>query len=128
MLYLPPSLMDEDKRVLDELDHMRDSLRFQVATSHRWAGQLRRQLVARNIQGSNSIEGYQVSIDDAVAAANGDEPLDAGPDVWSEITGYRDALTFVQALAQSVEFRYGYMLLNGLHFMMLKHHQEKWPG
>ena len=128
MLYVTPSLKDEDKRVLDELDRMRDSLRFQVATPHRWAGQLRRQLMARNIQGSNSIEGYQVTVDDAVAATTGDEPLDADPDVWSEITGYRDALTYVQALAQSVEFRYGYMLLNSLHFMMLKHHQEKWPG
>ncbi|WP_432831747.1 Fic family protein [Dactylosporangium sp. CA-092794] len=128
MLYATPELKDEDKRVLGELEHMRDSLRYQVATPHRWTGQLRRQLVARGIVGSNSIEGYQVSVDDAIAAASGDEPLEADPDVWAEITGYRDALSYVQMLAHSAEFRYDYMLLNGLHFMLLKHHPEKWPG
>ncbi|MEV0559870.1 Fic family protein [Dactylosporangium sp. NPDC050588] len=128
MLYETPRLVDEDRRVLDELDRMREALRFQVATPHRWTGQLRRQLVARGIKGSNSIEGYEVSVDDAAAAASGDEPLDADAAVWDEITGYRDALTYVQQLAHSAEFRYHYMLLNGLHYMLLKHHPDRWPG
>jgi Fic family protein len=125
---MTPSLEAEDERVLGELDQMRDSLRFQVATPHRWTGQLRRQLVAKGIKGSNSIEGFQVSVDDAVAATTGDEPLDTASDVWEEITGYRDALTYVQQLAHAREFRYSYMLFNSLHFMMLKHHRDKWPG
>ncbi|GGM17128.1 Fic family protein [Dactylosporangium sucinum] len=128
MLYAVPTLQADDERVLEDIDRMRESLRYQVATPHRWTGQLRRQLVAHGIKGSNSIEGYQVSVDDAVAAAGGDEPLDTAPEVWAEITGYRDALTFVQQLANAAEFRFGYMLLNSLHFMMLKHHPERWPG
>ncbi|MFG2038273.1 Fic family protein [Dactylosporangium sp. NPDC048998] len=128
MLYVSPRLEGEDKRVMDELDRMRDNLRYQVATPHRWTGQLRRQLVARGIKGSNSIEGYDVTIDDAIAATSGDEPLDTEPDVWAEITGYRDALTYVQQLAHSAEFHFDYMLLNSLHFMLLKHHPDKWPG
>ncbi|MET7417734.1 Fic family protein [Dactylosporangium sp. NPDC005555] len=128
MLYLTPQLAAEDREVLDELDRMREALRFQVATPHRWTGQLRRQLVARGIKGSNSIEGYEVSVDDAAAAASGDDPLDTDAAVWDEITGYRDALTYVQQLAHSAEFRYHYMLLNGLHYMLLKHHPDRWPG
>lgn len=34
----------------------------------RWFGGLRRTTIARAIQGSNSIEGYNVDDDDAVAA------------------------------------------------------------
>jgi Fic family protein len=128
MLYETPRLAADDLRVLEELDRMREALRFQVATPHRWTGQLRRQLVARGIKGSNSIEGYQVSMGDAVAAAAGDEPLDTDAAVWDEIAGYRDALTYVQQLAHSAEFRYHYMLLNGLHYMLLKHHPDRWPG
>lgn len=38
-------------------------------------GPLRKVLAARAIQGSNSIEGFDVSVEDAVAAINGEEPM-----------------------------------------------------
>ncbi|MFG1652471.1 Fic family protein [Micromonospora sp. NPDC049275] len=44
------------------------------------------------------------------------------------ITGCRDALTYVQQLARSREFTWQHMLLNALHFMMLRHDLRKWPG
>ncbi|MFG1918606.1 Fic family protein [Micromonospora sp. NPDC048898] len=128
MLYRTPALADDDKRVLGELDTMRDNLRYQIAEPHRWTGQLRRTLIAHAIQGSNSIEGYQVSLDDAAAAVAGDEPLETNPQTWEVITGYRDALTYVQQLARSREFTWQHMLLNALHFMMLRHDLSKWPG
>ncbi|MEU7613888.1 hypothetical protein [Micromonospora sp. NPDC049204] len=126
MLYRTPALAFDDMRVLGELDTMRDNLRYQIAEPHRWTGQLRRTLIAHVIQGSNSIEGYQVSLDDAAVA--GDEPVETNPQTWEVITGYRDAVTYVHQLARSREFAWQHMLLNALHFMMLRHDLSKWPG
>ncbi len=128
MLYPTPALTAADERVLAEVEAMRESLRYQVAEPRRWTGQLRRHLIAHAIQGSNSIEGYQVGLDDAVAAVAGEDPMETGPATWDVITGYRDALTYVQQLAQSREFAWQHMLLNSLHFMMMRHELGKWPG
>lgn len=54
---------------------------------------LRRMTLARAVQGSNSIEGYNASLDD-VAAALGDEPtLSASEETEHALLGYRDAMT-----------------------------------
>ncbi|MFI7080127.1 Fic family protein [Micromonospora sp. NPDC049903] len=128
MLYPTPELTQDDKRVLGELETMREALRYQVAEPRRWSGQFRRTLIAHAIQGSNSIEGYQVGLDDAVAAVAGEEPMDTSPNTWDVITGYRDALTYVQQLGRSREFAWQHMLLDALHFMMMRHDLTKWPG
>ncbi|MEU5939448.1 Fic family protein [Micromonospora sp. NPDC047548] len=128
MLYSTPVLTKDDERVLSELEKMREALRYQVAEPRRWSGQLRRTLIAHAIQGSNSIEGYQVGLDDAVAAVAGEDPMDTSPGTWEVITGYRDALTYVQQLGHSREFAWQHMLLNALHFMMMRHELAKWPG
>ncbi len=49
------------------------------------------------VQPSNSIEGYHVSLDDAVAAVDGDQPLDTQEDTvaWQAVVGYRRAMTYV---------------------------------
>ncbi|MEV7625544.1 Fic family protein [Actinoplanes sp. NPDC089786] len=128
MLYEIALLRSEDRRVLAEIDELWDALRYQVAEPRRWTGQLRRNLIAHAIQGSNSIEGYQTGLDDAVAAVAGEEPMDTNPDTWDVIIGYRDALTYVQQLARSREFVWHHMLLNALHFMMMKQDLSRWPG
>ncbi|HEX4888834.1 MAG TPA: Fic family protein, partial [Alphaproteobacteria bacterium] len=66
----------------------------------RWIGSLRRSTFARNIQGSNSIEGYHVSIDEAIAAIENEPPLDERTETWLAISGYRDALTYIMQAAQ----------------------------
>ncbi len=114
--------------VLDEIDQFRDRLRYQLAEPRRWQGQLRRTLAARAIQGSNSIEGYQVSLDDAEDVVEYESPLEGADSVPPEIVGYRDALTYVQQLADNPHFRYERMLLSALHFLMLDHHMDKSPG
>src|SRR5215470_1146379 len=65
VLYATPKLDDNDRRALAEIEGFRRQLRYQLAEPRRWQGQLRRTLTARAIQGSNSIEGYRVSLDDA---------------------------------------------------------------
>lgn len=79
-------------------------------------------------QRSNSIEGYHVSLGDAVAAVDEDEPLDADQETWVEILGYRRAMTYVQQLAHDPHFTHNEGSLRGLHFMMLGHELAKSPG
>lgn len=89
---------------------------------------LRRTTFARAVKGSNSIEGYDVSLDDAIAAAEGEEPLDAKTEAWANVRGYQVAMTYVLQLAGDVHFRYSADLLRSLHFMMLQHTLAKNPG
>ncbi|MEK8170897.1 hypothetical protein NKH77_19065 [Streptomyces sp. M19] len=44
----------------------------------RWTRQLRRNLTARAIAGSNTIEGYAATVDDVEALMSGEEPLETG--------------------------------------------------
>jgi Fic family protein len=121
MLFAPPDLTPADLAVIDEIGQMRRALRQHVHDQRRWTGALRRTLQARAIRGSNSIEGYLVSLDDAVAAVDEDEPLSADQRTWAEIVGYRDAMTYVQQLSDDPHFAYEEALIRSLHFMMLRH-------
>jgi Fic family protein len=110
------------------IEDLRKKLRHAVQTPKRWPGLLRRVAFARAIRGSNSIEGINVSIEDAMAAADGDEPFDAKGADWQAVNGYRSALTYVLQLAEDPYFRYSIDLLRSLHFMMLQHDLPKRPG
>ena len=126
-LYSTPEPDATDRRVLGEIEQLRSELRHRLAEPRRWQGQFRRTLTARAIQGSNSIEGYQVSLDDAEDTVEHAPPLE-GSSVPPEIVSYRDALTFVQQLAGAPHFRYERMLLSALHFLMLDHRLDVSPG
>ncbi|WTU28545.1 Fic family protein [Kitasatospora purpeofusca] len=129
MLYGVPSLQDIDESVLAEIDEMRDRLRLHLRTPRRWEGQLRRNLTARAIAGSNTIEGYAASVSDVEDIMVGEAPIDANDTVTAEIEGYRQAMTYIQRLAEAGDdFAYSKGLLNSLHFMMQGHHLIKRPG
>jgi Fic family protein len=80
------------------------------------------------VRGSNSIEGYNVTIDDAIAAVEGEEPLDPKDEAWLAVSGYRDAMTFVLQKANDGFFTFSAELLKALHFMMLSYDLAKNPG
>jgi Fic family protein len=128
MLFTPPTLDDDDLRVVAEVDELRRKLRMFLYEPKRWKGQLRRNLKARAVRGSNSIEGYDVSLDDALAIMEDEEPLDADRRTSLEIVGYRNALTYIQQLADDQGFMLDESLLRSLHFMMLGHELAKSPG
>lgn len=128
MLFQAPALEDHDLRVLGEIQDFRDGLRHFSTTPKRWQGKLRRNLLAKAIQGSNSIEGYNVNDDDAVAAVENDDPFDATPQDWIEIRGYRSAMSYVLQLADDPHFALDESLLRSLHYMLLQHDISKSPG
>lgn len=128
MLYELPALAAQDEKVLAEIEDMRRDLKYRLAVTHRWDGQLRRQLQARAIQGSNSIEGYRASVEDIESIMAGEEPLETSGAVAREIAGYQQALTYIQLLSKAPAFRFDAGVLNALNFMMIGHHHAKAPG
>jgi len=118
-----------DCRVIEGIEEYRREMRYFLGVTRRWRGQLRRNLRARAMRGSNSIEGYDVSLDDAIALLdNDDEALDADQRTVLEVTGYRNAMAYVQQLADDPDFHMDQSLIRGLHFMMLGHDLDKSPG
>lgn len=128
MMFATPPLEGIDLEVIKGIDDLRTRLRYYLREPRRWKGQLRRNLKARAIQGSNSIEGYDVTLDDALALLDDEEPLDADRRTVLEVTGYRNAMTYVQQLAGDDLFKLDESLLRSLHFMMLGHDLTKSPG
>src|SRR5216683_5485629 len=128
MLFATPPLNLQEQEVIEEILGIRDNLKYAVSGSPRWAGVLRRNTFARAIQGSNSIEGYNVTADDAIAAVEGEEPLSAEKETWAAVTGYRGAMTYVLQLSNDPYFSYSEGLIRSLHFMMLSYDLSKHPG
>jgi Fic family protein len=128
VIYTAPSLTSEDDTVLGEIHQMRKDLRHVLRTPRRWQGGLRRSALARAIQGSNSIEGYQVAEDDAAAAVDGEEPLSADDKTFLEIQGYRQALGYVLARRGEDYASFDATEIRAMHYMMLSHDQAKSPG
>jgi Fic family protein len=123
-----PPLTSEDDAVLGEIQAMRKNLRHVLRTPRRWEGVLRRSAPARNIQGSNGIEGYRVAEDDADAAIDGEEPFSADEKTFLEIQGYRQALGYVLAVSDADYATFDSTELRAMHYMMLSHDLSKSPG
>lgn len=128
MVFQAPSPRDDDLAVLDLLSTQRDQLRDRVAQPRRWSGTLRRMAFARAVQGSNSIEGYNASLGDVVAAVAGERTLEAEEETQHALAGYRDAMTYVLQIAADEDLWVDEGLLKSLHFMMLKYDLDKHPG
>ncbi|WP_113704977.1 Fic family protein [Nonomuraea lactucae] len=127
-IYTTPPLTTEDRGVLAEIHQMRKRLRHVLRTPKRWEGGLRRSALARAIRGSNSIEGYQVAEDDAVAALDGEEPISADERTFLEIQGYRHALGYVLAMGEDDYSTFDSTEIRAMHYMMLQHEPSKSPG
>src|ERR1700754_3833502 len=104
MIFRAPELSTEDLAVLAGIHASRSRLADVLRTPRRWQGGLRRTMLARAIRGSNSIEGYNVEIDDAAAALDDEEPLSADQETFAEIRGYRQALGYVLQMAADPYF------------------------
>ena len=129
MIFQPCALNELELAVVDRIGELKIRLQFAVGSQpKRWGGLLRRNVLARNIQGSNSIEGYNVSGDDAVAAVEGEEPFEAEGQTWDAVTGYRRAMSYVLQLAGDPHFSYSADLLRSLHYMMIEYEPTKNPG
>ena len=129
MIFAEPTLSQEDYKVLEILEGQRRRLR--IETQHnprRWHGALRRSTFARAIQGSNAIEGYNATMDEAMAAVEAEPPLDEKTETWLAINGYRTAMTCIMQAAADPYFEFSKQFLKSLHFMMTEFDLNAYPG
>ncbi|MFI5009638.1 MAG: Fic family protein [Solirubrobacterales bacterium] len=132
-IFAAPELGPLDREVLRLIDELRADLGSRSAERseigpRRWVVSLRRMALARAVQASNSIEGYNASLDDVVAAVDGEPTIEAGEETSLALSGYRDAMTYVMQVARDPDAEVDDGLIKALHFMMLKHDLAKSPG
>lgn len=129
MIYQIPKLQPADDAVLKLLDDQRKQLRYLVSqTPARWAGFLRRNTLARAIRGSNSIEGYNATVDQAVAIVDDEKPDALDEETERALTGYRNAMTYILQIHADPHFELHPQLIKALHFMMMNYDLDKMPG
>ena len=129
MIFAEPALSREDRKVLEILEGQRRRLR--LATQHnprRWHGTLRQSTFARLIQGSNAIEGYNATMDEAMAAVEDEPPLDEKTETLRALDGYRTAMTCIMQAAVDPYFEFSRQFLKSLHFMMTEFDLSAHPG
>ena len=128
-VYSTPALLPEESDVLDIIAEVREQVQIYINPEpRRWFGTLRRMAFARAVQASNSIEGYDASLDDVVAAVDNEPTLSTGEETRLALDGYRDAMAYILQVAQDSSATVDEGLLKSLHFMMLKHRLDKSPG
>jgi len=128
ILFEPPQLDQRELDVLAQIAELKETLRFQLSEPLRWSGQLRRMAFARNIQGSNSIEGYEAALEDAAAVVLGEEPLDVTTETRLALEGYKNAMTFVLQTVLEPPTIVSLDLIKSLHFMMTSYDLSNRPG
>ena len=129
MLFTYPTLDDEEKRVEEATARLRADLRLYVATEpRRWTGLLARMTRARALAGSNSIEGINVSDDDAIAAIDREDPANTDRDTWQAVVGYREAMDYILQRRQSPSFMITEDVLLAVHFMICQSDLQANPG
>lgn len=130
MLFRIPVLPPQYGQVMAEIDVLRNNLRFALSDNlNRWSGFLARMSYARVIHASNSMEGVDVTLDDAVAAIDGEQPSsDPTKEDWLALSGHRDAMDYIIQLSKEPSFKHNEGTLLGLHFMMMKHDLSRNPG
>lgn len=128
-IYRSPKLDESDFAVITLINNLRERLTYFVQRNPiRWTGILRRNTQARNIQGSNSIEGYHATIDDVNAIIAREQPFESSAETIKAIQGYQRAMTYILALADGGDFAVTTELIKALHFMMLETEPNKLPG
>ncbi|MET8036727.1 Fic family protein [Streptomyces sp. NPDC005345] len=130
MLFPTPALTSVDRRVLSEIDNMRDALRHQVQNSPtKWTTGLRKFLTADAVAASNSIEGFKVATVDVEDLLEGENEVEVSEENREETLAYQRMMTYIQTLHDVEDFTYSKGLLNGLHWMLQGHrHSPRRPA
>ena len=129
MIFEVPTLDAADNAVLGMIHEQRGQLRYQVNQNpHRWTGFLRRNTFARAVQGSNSIEGYDANLTDAVEIIDDEKPESVEEETQKALVGYRNAMTYILRISDDSYAEIGVQLIRSLHFMMLSYDLTKLPG
>lgn len=127
MLFATPHVDDALRGRLDELDRLRERLSLHASHGERWLGRLRRQWRADSARSSVEIEGYQVTAEDAFAAAGGEHVAETDSDRMA-LSSYARAMDHVGAMADDPGFEWSERAILDLHFDACYFQTDKSPG
>jgi Fic family protein len=116
-------------QVIDVIKELRNRLKAYTSDNmNRWWGPLARLAAARAMVGTNSIEGINVTLDDAVAVVDGEAPATPQDENKAALDGYWRAMTYIVQLSKDPTYVHNENTIKGLHYMMLGYDLSKNPG
>src|SRR5262249_50784960 len=117
MLYTYDKPDSQELAVLERIEQLRHDLRFYVAQQpRRWTGLLARMTRARALRASNSIEGINISAEDAIAVVDNEDPMDADKPTWQAVEGYHAAMDYILQRCRDESFGFTKDVLLAVHF------------
>lgn len=121
---------DEDEaRVLTRIAEMREKLRYSVNYEpRRWTGLLARMTRARALRASNSIEGINISNEDALAAVDGEDQADADRPTRLSIEGFQSAMNYILQRTRDRSCKFSLDMILSVHFMITQSDLKANPG
>ena len=129
MLFHYDKLDSSEVEVLAKIAVMRDRLKHNVeAEPRRWTGLLARMTRAKALRASNSIEGINVSDEDALAAVDGEDPTEADRPTRLSIEGYQSAMNFILQRCRDKSFQFSLEMILSVHFMITQSDLKSNPG
>jgi Fic family protein len=129
MIYTAPKLETADLAVIELINEQRNTLRYRINQNPgRWTGFLRRNTFARAMQGSNSIEGINADLAQAVAIIDDERPESMEEETERALTAYRVAMTYIMRTHNDPYFEINLQLIRSLHYMMINYDLTKLPG
>lgn len=129
MIFDYPTLEALDVEVLGMIREQRKMLRYQVGQNPlRWDGFLRKNTYARALQGSNSIEGFDADLSEAVAIIDDERPETLEEETIKALEGYRKAMTYIMRIHGDPHTQINAQFIRSLHYMMMDYDMTKLPG
>src|SRR6266851_711244 len=129
MIYQIPTLRPIDRDVIGLINEQRQQLEYRVNRNPgRWTGFLRRNTFARALQGSNSIEGINADLAEAVAIVDDERPETLQEETVRALQGYRAAMTYVMRTFDDPFCEINAQFIRSLHYIMLNYDLTKLPG
>jgi len=127
MLFATPKLTKDVSARLEPLDGLRKKLGEEAATFSPWMGTLRREVKALSVESSTSIEGFEVTHDEALALVDGKEVAPEDEHRMA-VACYARAMDHVGVMASDPAFRWSDRVILDLHFDACYFQKDKSPG
>ena len=129
MIYRTPPIPNDLQARLAELDELRQQLGRETAYPSPWIGTLRRQVRATSVESSVSIEGFDVSAEEAEKlVAGAASSLEESDENRLAVASYARAMDHVGVMALDPVFEWGDRVILDLHFDACYFQLDKSPG
>lgn len=129
MIFTVRTLPNDYVQVIERTNELRQKLKFVTSDSiHRWTALLARTSAARAMVGTNSIEGINVTREDALEVIDGEAPPSPEHEDGMALRGYWNAMTYIVQLSKEASYVHNEGTIKSLHYMMLSYDLTKHPG